>query len=73
MDDLAKDVDVVDTRRNPDPRLNSRVLTVIDGLAGMFRWIIGFDFFLDLDLDVDMVVSGKGTAPSHVRRRIFIV
>jgi hypothetical protein len=62
VEDLVDDKDMVDTRRDPDDRLNSRAFTVAVGSAGMFRWIIGFAFFLD----VLMAVSGKGTRPQHV-------
>lgn len=62
VEDLVDDKDVVDTRREPDDRLNSRAFTVADGFAGIFRWMIGFCFFLD----VLMMVSGKGTKPRHV-------
>lgn len=52
------DKDVVDRRRNPADRLNSWDLTVIDGFAGMFRWMIGLFFFFLVEA---MAVSGKGT------------
>ena len=41
--------DVVTKRRDPGPRLNSRMMTISDGYAGIFRWMMGFAllFFLD--------------------------
>ena len=56
---------MVDTRCNPDDRLNSRVFTAFDGSAGIFHWIIGFVFFLL----VLMVDSDKEAIPQHVLRR----
>lgn len=68
LDDLEVDKDVVDNRRAPGPRLNSRFLTDTDGFAGMPRRTIPFAFFLD----EDMAVSGKGAAPSHVLKEVLI-
>lgn len=59
---------VVDTRRDPDARLNWWLLTVIDGLAGMPRRMIPFFVFL---LE-DMVVPGQGAGPSHALKGVFI-
>ena len=56
---------MVDTRCDLDDHLNSRVFTAFDGSAGIFRWIIGFVFFLL----VLMVDSDKEAIPQHVLRR----
>lgn len=68
VDDLEDDKDVVDTRRESSPRLNSTFLMVTDGLAGIPRRIIPFCFFLD---EV-MVVAGKGATPAHALKGTFI-
>jgi hypothetical protein len=58
LDNLeVDDRDVVYTRRDPDDRLNSLATTVIDGLAGIFRWVIGFARFF---LCEAIVVQEKG-------------
>ena len=58
--DLEDDTDVVDTRRDPAARLNSRVVTVAEGVEGMCLWIIGFGFLAVFLLDVDMAVVVRG-------------
>ena len=65
VEDLDDDNDVVDTRCNPDDHLNSQVFTAFNRSAGIFRWIIGFVFFLL----VLMVDSDKEAIPQHMLRR----
>lgn len=59
MEDLEDKNEVVDRRRNPADRLNSRVLTAADGSDGTLRWIIPFAFPFVFFFVEDMVVSGK--------------
>ena len=42
VEDLEEDTEVIDTRRDVDDRLNSRVVMVAKGSEGMFFWMIGF-------------------------------
>lgn len=63
VEDLEDDTDMVDTRRDPGNRLNTRVFTVIDGSAGIFLRMIGFCFLL---FDVLMVVLKKRKNIQHV-------
>lgn len=71
MEDLEDANDVVDKRRDPCDRLNSRALIVTDAFVGMFRWTMGFAFFLET-LGADMGISGKGEMWLHTLRGTFI-
>jgi len=64
VEDLEDEVEVIDTRRDPADRLNSRAVMVADGSEGMCFWMIGFvrAFFLA----ATMVVADRGATPSHV-------
>ena len=59
--------DVVDTSlRDPGNRLSLCTLTVTEGAAGIFRWIIGFALFF---LSEAMVVWEKNVLSSRVLGR----
>lgn len=74
VEDLEEDAtEVVNVRRDPADRVNSRVLTVTDSFAGTFRWVITLGFFPIFFLDVDMVVAGKGAMHCVFTHRGFNV
>ena len=63
-EDLEDEMEVVNIRCDPADRLNSRVVMVADGFAGMPLWMIGLCFVLLLV--ADMVVPGKRRDTWHL-------